>query len=127
MGTGKYVRKLPLLCCYLRVSALAISVPVHKVLLDNRAMAGSRTLCAADKMESFQVIDDLTRGLMLLRSWAEMSGMCCLRAQDVWEWCCYPISLIRRVFIYDGWHVRGERQCTSGKSALFYGLRTSWC
>ena len=36
----------------------------HTVRLDNRAMAGSWTLCAADKMESFHILSDLTDGLI---------------------------------------------------------------
>lgn len=41
----------------------------HQVLLDNRAMAGSWTLCADDKAESFRIIDKLTSSLL---SGAEM-------------------------------------------------------
>ncbi|CAM3790048.1 SGNH/GDSL hydrolase family protein [Parendozoicomonas haliclonae] len=36
----------------------------HQVALDNRAMAGSWTLCASDKMEALHIIDDLTSGMM---------------------------------------------------------------
>ncbi|WP_281646791.1 SGNH/GDSL hydrolase family protein [Parendozoicomonas sp. Alg238-R29] len=36
----------------------------HQVKLDNRAMAGSWTLCAADKVEAMGVLDDLTDGLV---------------------------------------------------------------
>ncbi len=35
----------------------------HEVLLDNRSMAGSWTLCASDKMKSINIIDDLTDGV----------------------------------------------------------------
>ncbi|MCL6268921.1 SGNH/GDSL hydrolase family protein [Sansalvadorimonas sp. 2012CJ34-2] len=40
-----------------------MSTQDHKVTLDNRAMAGSWTLCAQDKAESLHIISELTDGI----------------------------------------------------------------